>query len=140
MNKKYNVQIIIENLQRGKGIETDKTTFQAEAMMVEKDGARYILYEEKDTDTRATIQNRLIIREKQIDLKKKGLVTWEMHFEKNVRSASRYHTPYGVFPISVFTYELVQYERDREFCITLQYRLEIQENVLDCKMHIYIKR
>ena len=65
----------------------------------EKDGKRYLFYDEIGDDTNLIVKNSIQITEEHVSVSKKGLINAQMNFEKENKLVSVYETPYGQMPV-----------------------------------------
>lgn len=134
------VCIRIESVQTG--VDGTKETFvtTAEGSFFEKNGEYYVMFEEAVEDSGEVIKNRLQISEKGVLLRKSGACRWEMFFAKGDKRDSDYHTPFGVIPMSVETFELERQEEKEYMNLLIGYQLSSAgEMISNCKMNIEIK-
>ena len=61
----------------------------------EKDGRRYIKYDEVQEDSNEVIRNLMKIEENSLELTRRGMTNVHMVFEKDKKSESYYDTPFG---------------------------------------------
>ena len=133
-----NVEIEITSLQIAEDQEQE-TKLQIKGQLYEKNGIRYLIYEEKDEDD-TIVRNRLTIKENSFYLKKTGAVKWDMRFERGIKNAGVYQTPFGTIPITVLTNELLREETKDRISLQLEYILEMQETYqAKCTMTIDIR-
>lgn len=96
-----------------------------------RNGAHYLLYEERDGQGKAQ-KKRLKLRENVLELSGGN----EMCFEENASHECRYRTPYGELPLTIRTKQIAVCETDGRMEITLRYTLEnagevISENQME---------
>lgn len=69
----------------------------------ERNGAHYILYEERLDGVTEPVRNRIKIRGQKMELQKRGPVTADMVFEEKKSQSSTYAIPYGSFLMETYT-------------------------------------
>ncbi len=69
----------------------------------ERNGAHYILYEERLDGIAEPVKNRIKIRDRKMELQKRGPVTADMVFEEGKSQSSTYAIPYGSFLMEAYT-------------------------------------
>lgn len=130
--------IRIRSVQQVPGEEEQELLLETQGQLLKKNNTRYFMYEEVAEDGGKT-QNRLVIRDGQVQLRKTGQVGWEMCFEERVKNSGQYRTPYGVLPVTVDTTGLEFKELPGQLRIRISYQLEIQEQYrTDCRMEILL--
>lgn len=104
----------------------------------EKDGRRYIKYDEVQEDSDEVIQNLMKIEDHSLELTKRGLTNVHMVFEKDKKSESYYDTPFGKFLVGISATHLDVREEEEELNVQVRYALEINNAyVADCSISIY---
>ena len=106
----------------------------------EKDGKRYLFYDEIGDDTNLIVKNSIQITEEHVSVSKKGLINAQMNFEKENKLVSEYETPYGQMEMGVYTTGLCLDERDDFLELKLEYLLEINnQHVSDSEILLQIR-
>lgn len=106
----------------------------------EKDGKRYLFYDEIGDDTNLIVKNSIQITEEHVSVSKKGLINAQMNFEKENKLVSVYETPYGQMEMSVYTTGICLDERDDFLELKLEYLLEINnQHVSDSEILLQIR-
>ena len=104
----------------------------------EKDGKRYLFYDEIGDDTNLIVKNSIQITEEHVSVSKKGLINAQMNFEKENKLVSVYETPYG--QMGVYTTGICLDERDDFLELKLEYLLEINnQHVSDSEILLQIR-
>ena len=99
----------------------------------EKDGKRYLFYDEIGDDS-------IQITEEHVSVSKKGLINAQMNFEKENKLVSVYETPYGQMEMGVYTTGICLDERDDFLELKLEYLLEINnQHVSDSEILLQIR-
>lgn len=106
----------------------------------EKDGKRYLFYDEIGDDTNLIVKNSIQITEEHVSVSKKGLINAQMNFEKENKLVSVYKTPYGQMEMGVYTTGICLDERDDFLELKLEYLLEINnQHVSDSEILLQIR-
>ncbi|OKZ70439.1 MAG: hypothetical protein BHV88_08545 [Clostridiales bacterium 41_12_two_minus] len=106
----------------------------------EKDGKRYLFYDEIGDDTNLIVKNSIQITEEHVSVSKKGLINAQMNFEKENKLVSVYETPYGQMEMGVYTTGICLDERDDFLELKLEYLLEINnQHVSDSEILLQIR-
>ena len=105
----------------------------------EKDGKRYLFYDEIGDDTNLIVKNSIQITEEHVSVSKKGLINAQMNFEKENKLVSVYETPYGQMEMGIYTTGICLDEQDDFLELKLEYLLEINnQHVSDSKILLQI--
>ena len=91
----------------------------------EKDGKKYLFYDEIGDDTNLVVKNSIQISDDHVEVRKKGMVNAQMNFEKESKLVSIYETPYGQMEMGVYTTGICLDEKDDFLQLKLEYLLEI---------------
>ena len=106
----------------------------------EKDGKRYLFYDEIGDDTNLIVKNSIQITEEHVSVSKKGLINAQMNFEKENKLVSVYETPYGQMEMGVYMTGFCLEERDDFLELKLEYLLEINnQHVSDSEILLQIR-
>lgn len=104
----------------------------------ERDGQRYIKYDEFQEDSEEVSKNLIKIRDDGMEVIKKGLTNVHMVFEKGKKNESYYQTPFGSLLIGISATHLEVQESEHELDIKVEYALEINyEFMADCFISIH---
>ena len=139
MNKKVFVKVVGTNaFADGDGGDNKTETF-SEGEYYEKDGCRYIFYDEIVTDAGDAVRNQIKIENNRISIRKRGIISSELIFEINRNNVSEYSTPFGTFLMGVFANDIKYKETDDRLDIDINYAMEVEySKVSDCKVHIEV--
>ena len=94
------------------GIQQDETgerainSTNAPAEYYEKNGTHYIFFEEKDSETGATVKSTIKYKNQILELTKKGNVTTRMVFDAGAEFTSDYQTPLGCLQMGIRTHSV----------------------------------
>lgn len=105
----------------------------------ERGGKHYVLYEEVLEGMEGHISNTIKIGEDSLEVLKRGLTNTRMIFEKGKKTLSRYHTPFGMLELGIFTKSVKAEESEEKIEVAVEYLLEVNaEQLAEChiKMHI----
>lgn len=106
----------------------------------EKDGKRYLFYDEIGDDTNLIVKNSIQITEEHVSVSKKGLINAQMNFEKENKLVSVYETPYGQMKMGIYTTGICLDEQDDFLELKLEYLLEINnQHVSDSEILLQIR-
>lgn len=103
------VMIRIKGFQMAEEQGEDSIEFITEAQVYERNGTRYLIYEESELSGMPGCKTRLRMRNDEIQLKRFGdgaAIGGEMCFRKGQRFQSEYQTPYGVIEMEILTNDL----------------------------------
>lgn len=89
----------------------------------ERNGCRYLLYQEQDTESEALTSNTLKIKDNILELSRKGSIHSRMVFETGQTHPADYITTYGTLLMEVCTEELNCLWAKTEARIQITYRL-----------------
>lgn len=96
------VSISVTGTQDSGGQQTT-TSCQASGQYYERNGCRYLLYQEEDAESGAVTANTLKIKDAVLELSRKGSVNTRMVFETGRTHPADYATAYGTLKLEVFT-------------------------------------
>lgn len=103
----------------------------------EKDGRRYIKYDEVQEDSEEVIRNLLKIEKDSLELTRRGMTNVHMVFEKDKKSESYYDTPFGRFLVGISATHLNVSEEADSLSVQVKYALEINSDyIADCSIQI----
>lgn len=106
----------------------------------EKDGKRYLFYDEIGDDTNLIVKNSIQITEEHVSVSKKGVINAQMNFEKENKLVSVYETPYGQMEMAIYTTGICLDEQDDFLELKLEYLLEINnQHVSDSEILLQIR-
>ena len=106
----------------------------------EKDGKRYLFYDEIGDDTNLIVKNSIQITEEHVSVSKKGVINAQMNFEKENKLVSVYETPYGQTEMGIYTTGICLDEQDDFLELKLEYLLEINnQHVSDSEILLQIR-
>ena len=106
----------------------------------EKDGKRYLFYDEIGDDTNLIVKNSIQITEEHVSVSKKGVINAQMNFEKENKLVSVYETHYGQMEMGIYTTGICLDEQDDFLELKLEYLLEINnQHVSDSEILLQIR-
>ena len=106
----------------------------------EKDGKRYLFYDEIGDDTNLIVKNSIQITEEHVSVSKKGLINAQMNFEKENKLVSVSETTYGQMEMGIYSTGICLDERDDFLELKLEYLLEINnQHVSDSEILLQIR-
>ncbi|MDD6037647.1 MAG: DUF1934 domain-containing protein [bacterium] len=113
---------------------------KAEGVFYEKNGKKYVLFEEQEEETNHTTKNTVKLDGKSVELIRRGALSTHMLFESGVDFPTEYKTPYGSMMLNIVTKNLTIFESDEQIKVTIKYELRSNENLLsDCSTVITVK-
>lgn len=96
-----------------------------------KNGEHYILYEEIEESGLGVTKNTLkVTGDHRVEMKKSGVLTSHMVFEKGKKYVSSYKTPYGQMQIGTDTKELTIISEEEKIRIFVRYTLEAEDEAV----------
>lgn len=97
------VKITVAGTQDDGGGNEIAADYQTVGQYFERDGCRYLLYQEQDTESQAITSNTLKMRDNVLELSRKGNIHSHMVFETGHTHSTDYATPYGTLHLEVCT-------------------------------------
>lgn len=117
------IQLTLTGRQHGEDGEELVIENNAAAEYYEKNGSRYILYEETQEDTGARTKNTIKLRGNILELTKRGSFTTRMVFEPGKEYCTNYATPYGCLKMEIATRAVDAAFHDGKMKIKIDYIL-----------------
>ncbi|MBQ7926798.1 MAG: DUF1934 domain-containing protein [Lachnospiraceae bacterium] len=137
MTKEVMVRIVGQHA--GDAVNDEKLASAAPGVYYERDGAQYILFEEKAEGFEETIKNRIKLKDNCLEISKQGPLNSHMVFQEGMLHNSAYVTPYGRFLMGVRTKRFALEEREESLQIQVDYELEMDDQfVADSKIDIFV--
>ncbi|MDU4493655.1 MAG: DUF1934 domain-containing protein [Staphylococcus warneri] len=93
--------------------------------LYEKNDGIYVIYKEELVKKSAHVTTTITISEKEILIKRFGLVNSNMKFILDKETTTLYKTPQGIFNIKINTNKLDIKETDKDIEIEIDYNMEI---------------
>ena len=101
----------------------------------EKNGTRYLVYEEEMDGVPEKIRTMLKLRPERVELSKSGAMAVSMVFEKGEKNLSRYNTPFGGLMVGIDTTDIKIIENDDDMNLEIYYHLDLNyEYFADCRV------
>ena len=91
----------------------------------ERNGAHYILFEERMEGMSAPVKNRIKIKDRCMEVQKKGAVNAAMIFEEAKSQSCTYAIPYGSFLLETYTTSVTVIEEEERLEATAVYELRV---------------
>ena len=133
------VVLTMEATQYYPGEEPQNSITRVPAEYYLRNGSHYVMFEENQEGFTENVKGMLKIKKGSVELSKKGLIQSHMLFEKDLRYATEYKTPFGGFMMDVCTHQLNISEREDEIFMEIKYSLETEgQPVTDCFIKITI--
>jgi Uncharacterized protein conserved in bacteria len=142
MNKDVIVNVLGLHIENAEGENTNEPIeVVAPATYFFKNGKHYILYEEVEEGASNVTKNQIkITGDTKVALRKKGVQTTEMIFEKAQKNFANYQTPYGEITLEVHTTYLKVQEEEERLVVDVEYTLGANETHLsECKLRMTVK-
>lgn len=103
---KKEVELLISGRHSSAGEEGEQVERIVSAVYYEREGSRYLLYEETMEETGERVKSRIKIGRDRMELVRGGENRTHMIFEEKKRHPADYVTPYGRFALEVETKEV----------------------------------
>ena len=111
--------------------EDEKIEIVVPGQYFRKNGKHYILYEEIEESGLGVTKNTLkVTGDYRVEMKKSGVLTSYMVFEKGKKYVSSYKTPYGQMQIGTDTKELTIISEEEKIWIFVRYTLEAEDEAV----------
>lgn len=118
-------------------MDTEELEVITSGSYYEKNGRRYIRYDEVQEGQEGVIRNLLKIDDNSLELTRRGLTGVHMVFEKNKKNESYYDTPFGSFLVGVSATHVSVQQSENSLEVKVRYALEINyEFVADCSINV----
>lgn len=117
------VTVSVTGTQNNGGGTITVTSFEGQGQYFEKNGCRYLLYREQDTDSGAPTSNTLKMGERLIELSRRGSVNTHMIFEAGRTHPADYVTGYGSLALEVRTEDLKCLWTETKARVIITYKL-----------------
>lgn len=104
------------------------TELKVPGQYYERDGSRYLLYEEQDEE--AVIKNTVKIKDCLLELSRSGPARSRMLFQTGKTHRTSYITPYGVLQLEIYTEAMRSFWSEDSGTIQLSYRLTAENSIL----------
>lgn len=121
---------------------TDNTEYTSSfiADYYERNGKRYVVYDEITEGFSQSTKNIIKFGIKEVEVSKKGIVNVVLPFEENKRRLTNYRTPYGDIIMGIETSVIRFIETNEHIRVDVEYDLELNhEHQADCKISIDIR-
>lgn len=106
----------------------------------ERNGTHYILFEEVMEGLEEPVKNMIKIKERRVEVQKKGPVTYSMVFEEGRSQSSTYAVPYGSFLIETLTNSVHIRREEERIEVSASYELDINgAHCADCDIRIKVE-
>lgn len=133
------VMVTISGLQMA-GEEEDAIELVHIGEYYEKNGTHYILFEEVMEGLAEPVKNMVKIKDRRLEVQKRGPVTAGMVFEEGRSQSSTYAVPYGSFLIETLTNSVQVRREDERIEVTASYELDINgAHCADCDIRIKVE-
>lgn len=136
MNKEVTVRVIGTT----KSPEGEENTIRQEnsGIYSERSGKKYLLYYEKQEETKEEVKTLVTISGKEVTVAKTGAVNTRMVFSGGKKTPVEYETQYGKIHMDVLTQNLMVICKEESLQITIDYKLEMGEDMVSqCQVDIF---
>lgn len=104
-----------------------------------RNNSHFVIYDEVTEGTEQNTKNIIKLKDKSLELTKKGFVNVHMLFEENSKNLTNYSTPFGSILIGIDTKRVTILEEEKQILCNVDYALEINyEFLADCKISLEI--
>lgn len=135
-----NVMISIRGMQIGKDTGTESITDEYDGKFFERDGKRYLMYNENIDGTNEITKCLIKIGIKEVIVTKRGAVNVEMPFKMGAKKLTNYDTQFGGFTLGFKTKNITCVETHHSLSLDIDYVLEMNyEYMADCHINIRVK-
>jgi len=132
------VMVTLSGLQLAEG-EQDTIELVHVGEYYEKNGTRYVFFEELLEGISQPVKNTIKIRDHYLEVQKRGAVTTNLIFEEGKTQSSTYHIPFGSFLITTNTTGVQVREEDELLEVTATYELHFNgQHCADCDIQVKI--
>lgn len=133
------VMVTISGLQMA-GEEEDAIELVHIGEYYERNGTLYILFEEMMEGIQEPIKNIIKIKERCLEVQKKGPITAHMVFEEGRSESSTYAVPYGSFLVEILTNSVQIHREEEQIEVSASYGLDINgAHCADCDIRIRVE-
>lgn len=137
---KREVTVKIKGIQKYPEGEKVETVTETTGEYFERNGSRYVKFEEQMEGFTETTNCLLKVREDYVEITKKGLVNSQMIFEENKLNRTQYKTPFGVIMMGTKAGHIQMLKEENTLAIQIAYALFAEEeHMADCNIRIMIK-
>ena len=127
---KKDIEITVSGIQQDDAGHRTVTDYKAQGQYFERDGCRYVLYEEQDDESKAVTHNTLKIKDRSLELIRRGNVSSHMIFAPGAPRPTDYGTAYGTLRLEVDTEDLNCLWEYTEAAIEITYSLSMNGELL----------
>lgn len=133
------VLLAIKGLQFNTNDEENNIQTITPAACYLKNNSHFIIYDEATEGTDQVTKNVIRIKDKTLEISKKGQVNVHMIFEENRKSLSNYATPFGDILIGLDTRKISVTSEVDKMHVEVDYMLEVNyEFLANCKISMDI--
>ncbi len=127
---KKDIEITVSGIQQDSAGHRTVTDCRAQGQYFERDGCRYLLYEEQDAESKAVTHNTLKIKDHSLELIRRGNISSHMVFSLGPPRSTEYITAYGALHLEVDTEDLNCLWRPADAVIEVKYSLSMSGELL----------
>lgn len=127
------VLLAIQGLQFYAAEEESNVKTITSAEYFKRNNSHYVIYDEATEGTDQNTRNIIKIKDKTLELTKKGLVNVHMIFEENKKNLTNYATPFGDILIGIDAKKITMTDEESRIEVKVDYALEVNyEFLADC--------
>lgn len=106
-----------------------------------KNGKHYVIYDELVEGMLGSIRNTIrITDDSKLEMKKSGITSTNLVFEKEKMNVTQYDTPYGEMMVGVYTKDMKVDVEESNINVSIAYALDVNsEKVADCNIVMNIR-
>lgn len=131
------VIIFLNSVQHDGMSEDEQIEIITAGQYYNKNGKRYLIYEEMPESGGAVSKNVIKISDEKVEITKTGDSSVKMLFEEHKKSYSSYDMPYGKMMVGLETKRIDFKEEEDKLNLRLEYRLELDYHPMaECVVNI----
>lgn len=102
-----------------------------------KNGKHYFVYEEARERGKTSAKSKIKISENAVEIMKNGEMRGNLYFEKDTRTITSYHTPFGQMFFGIWTTGLEMDINEDKIAVDIYYTMEAENSpATDCHVRI----
>lgn len=134
------VLLSIRGLQFGGETDSEKIETIIFGEYYKRGDSHYILYQELLEGEQMPVKNIVKLKDREMELTRRGLVNVHMVFAESRKNMSNYETPFGSILVGIDTKRVCVQEQEQEITVEVDYALEMNyEFVSDCTITMKIR-
>ena len=136
------VMVTIAGLQTAGGEEPEQDALELVHVgeYYKKNGTHYILFDEVMEGMQEPVRNLIKIKDRGLEIRKRGPVAVHMVFEEGSSRQSIYQVPYGSFQVETSTTSVRTEETDEGLEALISYKLAVNgAHCADCDIRVFVQ-